>query len=482
MHLQVCIDRTRLALGVLSLLLPACAATDLAVDGDDPSPSGPVVQEVLAAAVTQSQGFYAIPFEPGTTVRVTADHLTHSPPNRIDMVGTSGGPYHVVAAASGRVRFVEDSHNVNGGCENNNYVWIEHPNGEWTKYTHIAQHSASVNAGLSVGEAVVAGQFLGIESNIGCASGNHVHFEVAVPDNLADPIEPVGGYIKGVNRIPKVCGITGRLYVAGDTYTVPDVRPGGSEYARHGLSDSAFQDVFDAASNCGYRLDWNDGFEHNGSAYYNVLFRADAGPAVSWKSHRSLTAAELDDRIASYVDDQGYSLVHLDVYNVGTAIRYAAIFNKGATIPATTTYHGASAANHQTMFDALTAAGWRPRVVSATSVNGTRTYAAVYTFGSIGSYSVSSFQTAADYQANYTANKDAGRRLIYLNSYVHDGAPRYTAIWASSAPASVFARHGMSSASYQSNWETQTGAGWTTEAVTGLDIGGTAQYAAFWTK
>lgn len=474
------------ALAPLSVFA-ACAASagpsptaGVDLHADNKAGAAPVTIDTIAAVAPQSQGFYAIPYLPGTEVHVTNDHLTHSPPNRIDMSGTSGGPYQVVAAASGHVRFIEDSHNVNGGCENNNYVWIEHANGEWTKYSHIAQSSASVDAGLSVGDWIQAGQFLGIESNIGCASGDHVHHEVAIPDDPTDPINPVGGYIKGENRVPKVCGIPGQTYVAGEDYTVPDVRPGFAEYARHGLADTDFQQVFDAVSNCGYTLDWNDGFERNGAAYFNVVFHPST-PGVSWRSHRRLTAAELDDRIDSYVTGSGYSLVHLDVYNIGSAVRYAAIFKKGPGIPTTTTYHGVSAASHQASFDALTAAGWRPRVISATSVDGVRTYAAVYTFGSIGSYVAQSFQTAADYQANYTANKDAGRRLIYLNSYVHNDAIRFTAIWASSAPDNVFAKHGMSSATYQTNWEARTGAGWRTAAVTGAQVAGVTQYAAYWT-
>src|SRR5688572_12620970 len=155
-----------------------------------------------AHAADVSEGLYSIPYEAGTEVYVTNDHTDHSPQNRIDMSGTGGGPYKIVAAASGRVRFVEDSHNVNGGCASNNYVWLEHANGEWTKYSHIAHDSASVDAGLSEGDFVRAGQFLGIESDIGCASGDHLHFEVAVPDDVDDPINPVGGCIKGENRIP----------------------------------------------------------------------------------------------------------------------------------------------------------------------------------------------------------------------------------------------------------------------------------------
>ena len=464
---------------LLRTALRALALSCMAASAFSATASAHTTDDSVGVYASDSVGLYAIPYEPGTRVKVSRDHITHTPADRIDMSGVSGGPYRVVAAAHGHVRFIEDSNSVNGGCENNNYVWIEHQNGEWTKYSHIAQFSASSTAGLTVGEYVVAGQLIGIESDVGCASGDHVHFEVAVPDDPSDPINPVGGYIKGSNRVPRVCGISGQLYVAGTTYTVPDVRPGYAEYARHGVSHGDFQEIFNAAVNCGYRLDWNDGFDRDGVAHFNALFHP-ADPYLAWKSHRMLTEQQLHDRIGDYVDGQGYSLVHIDAYSVGSAVRYAAIFNRSRSTPATTTYHGLSASQHQAQFDSLVAAGYRPRVISVASVAGTRTYGAVYTYGSIGSFSARSFQTSAEYQDNYIANRDANRRLIYLNSYVHDGSPRYTAIWASSAPTYVFARHGLSSASYQSYWDARVSGGWTTGAVSAFHLGGTTRYAAYW--
>jgi|GEM_PF-1396089 len=62
----------------------------------------------------------------------------------------------------------------------NNFVWIEHANGEWTKYTHLQTGSVSA-AGRSVDEYVPAGTPLGLEGDIGYAGGVHCHFEVAVP-------------------------------------------------------------------------------------------------------------------------------------------------------------------------------------------------------------------------------------------------------------------------------------------------------------
>ncbi|GMU20668.1 MAG: hypothetical protein AMXMBFR13_07650 [Phycisphaerae bacterium] len=81
-----------------------------------------------------------------------------------------------------------------GTCQNiaNNFVWMEHPNGEWTKYTHMQRGSVgpgpdnngNPGAGRFVGEFVAAGTPLGLEGDVGIASGPHLHFEVAVPEHL----------------------------------------------------------------------------------------------------------------------------------------------------------------------------------------------------------------------------------------------------------------------------------------------------------
>jgi murein DD-endopeptidase MepM/ murein hydrolase activator NlpD len=113
-----------------------------------------------AAAQEKSKGVYRIPFEDGVTVKVTNDHLKHSPPGRIDMHGEGGSkPYKIVAAADGRIRFIVDNFSKqidssSGEPCTNNYVWIEHANGEWTKYSHMQKDSVTKKAKLKVGQFV----------------------------------------------------------------------------------------------------------------------------------------------------------------------------------------------------------------------------------------------------------------------------------------------------------------------------------------
>ncbi len=169
-----------------------------------------------------SNGIYRIPFANGTSVTVTNDHFNHCPRGRIDMVGNNGNS--IVAAADGWIRFIDDEHSQQCDCSEtfclNNYVWMEHPNGEWTKYTHMQYHS--VPSAIDEGDYVSAGTVLGTEGEVGCASGVHLHFEVAQPvDTNTLVINTDGGYIDGnwaKNVIPVFCDITGNVLVDGEDY------------------------------------------------------------------------------------------------------------------------------------------------------------------------------------------------------------------------------------------------------------------------
>jgi hypothetical protein len=148
---------------------------------------------------TNSSGVYRIPYCDGTPVRCTADDTTHSPPNRIDLAAQGEDRFNlVVAAADGIVRLIVDNFCENRpGLDpcNNNYVWIEHSNGEWTKYSHMIRNSVRRGAGLRVR----AGRILGIEGDVGCADGQHLHFEVAELGADSNPIS-CDGVLKDKSR------------------------------------------------------------------------------------------------------------------------------------------------------------------------------------------------------------------------------------------------------------------------------------------
>jgi Ca2+-binding RTX toxin-like protein len=196
---------------------------------------------VTDAVPKVSDGIYRIPYADDTEVGVTKDHTNHYSGDvitaRIDMIGINGGSqYRVSAADDGIIKYIVDNNTARCGydvqpsgpseqvagfdCSDyNNYVWIEHPNGEWTKYTHLETNSVTKDAELSEGDSVTAGTFLGFESDIGQAPYKHLHFEVGVPTDPSDPIYEKGGFIKGVNRIPLICGPPNFNFDAGSIYT-----------------------------------------------------------------------------------------------------------------------------------------------------------------------------------------------------------------------------------------------------------------------
>lgn len=181
-----------------------------------------------------SEGIYRLPYVDGTQVQVTRNHQTHfvDAANtilecRIDMIDLNGTD-SIVAAADGWIRAIVDNFSLQLDCDtttnNNNYVWIEHPNGEWTKYTHMTNLSTTFNAGLAVNDWVCAGTFLGFEDRVGCASGDHLHFEVARPTDGTNVLQFTftGGYIDqdvAENLIPVICGIDGNIMEDDAIYT-----------------------------------------------------------------------------------------------------------------------------------------------------------------------------------------------------------------------------------------------------------------------
>lgn len=179
-----------------------------------------------------SENIYRVPYSSGTDVHITNDHLTHNPVGRYDMSGTGNGSsctfnYPIVAAAEGIIRRIVDNHNTNPpACDPdcadfNNYVWIEHANGEWSKYSHMKQFSTTVTAGLQVGDQVCAGTLLGYECEVGQASGPHLHFEVRRPNNPVNvQISVAGGFMSdAAHMIPVINTIGKHFFDAGDDIT-----------------------------------------------------------------------------------------------------------------------------------------------------------------------------------------------------------------------------------------------------------------------
>ena len=106
----------------------------------------------------------------------------------------------VVAAASGTIVAVHDGE-FDRNCGSNqltaNYIMIQHDNGSVALYWHMKKNSVTTK---TVGQTVVAGEYLGVVGSSGSASGPHLHFEVWAGNTVATRIDPYGGNCNILNN------------------------------------------------------------------------------------------------------------------------------------------------------------------------------------------------------------------------------------------------------------------------------------------
>jgi CubicO group peptidase (beta-lactamase class C family) len=252
----------------------------------------------------------------------------------------------------------------------------------------------------------------------------------------------------------------------------------GCEYSRHGVPAADFSSMFNEAHRHGYRLEWVDGYTVGGKVFFNSVFRS-GGPAVGWAAHVEMSpttyAAKRD-----YYKSAGFSLAHVDSYAVGNTVRYAAIWTKGTSDQVI--HQELSVAQHQQSYEALRSQGWTPKVISVAVVNGLPQFTALYTKQPAGTVFSRAGMSSAEYQTIYTQQKEAGRKLSYLNAYLENGQINFTAIWTSEPQGSLTANHGLTATGLTDTWWKNLSAGFETKAVTGYEDGGQHEFAAFWTK
>ncbi|MBQ6387365.1 MAG: peptidoglycan DD-metalloendopeptidase family protein [Ruminococcus sp.] len=87
----------------------------------------------------------------------------------------------VIATYSGCVHNWGKSGDCGCGGSYGNYVMIDHGNGKWTIYGHLASVS------VSEGQSVSAGQQIGLMGSTGHSTGPHLHFECRLNGDTYDP-------------------------------------------------------------------------------------------------------------------------------------------------------------------------------------------------------------------------------------------------------------------------------------------------------
>lgn len=160
---------------------------------------------------------------------------------------------------------------------------------------------------------------------------------------------------------------------------------------------------------------------------------------------------------------------------------FVASWDRGPAVP-WVARHGLSSDDYQRAFDAFTKQGFRLRNVSGYESSGQPRYAAIWDKRAGGAWVARHGMTSAQYQQEFDRQMAAGLRLRMVNGYGVGGRDLYAAFWEKADGPAWAARHGHDSASYQQAFDHFVGAGFRPIWVSVYQVGGRDFYAAIWEK
>lgn len=233
--------------------------------------------------------------------------------------------------------------------------------------------------------------------------------------------------------------------------------------ARHGLTSAQYQQEFNKLSAQGYRLVEVSGYGVGGTDYYAAVWEQRPGPA--WQARHGLTAARYQEEFDK-LTSQGYRPINVSGYTVAGQDRYAAIFEQRQG-PAWVARHNLSSAQYQQEFDRLSGQGYRLIDVSGYEVGGNDRYAAIWEHGQGPAWQARHGLTAAQYQAEFNRLSQQGYKLARIRGWTSNGEPHFAAIWVKVDGGAWIARHGILADSYQEEFDKNLKDGYRLKHVSG---------------
>lgn len=145
--------------------------------------------------------------------------------------------------------------------------------------------------------------------------------------------------------------------------------------------------------------------------------------------------------------------------------------------------HRMTSASYQDTFDELVADEYRLTYVSGYTINNDPRFAALWEKTNDGVAWVARHgMTSSSYQSQFDDLVDQGYRLRQVNGYTVGGSARFAAIWDKSSGPAWEARHGLTASELQETFDDLVDQGYRLTHVSGYAQGNTALYAALWEK
>jgi CubicO group peptidase (beta-lactamase class C family) len=244
--------------------------------------------------------------------------------------------------------------------------------------------------------------------------------------------------------------------------------------ARHGLSGAEYQAEFNKWTGQGYRLEQVSGYGVGAQVFYAAIWEKKAGP--DYVARHGLTGAEYQAEFNKWTG-QGYRLTLVDGYGAGNQALYAAIWEKKSG-PPQVARHGLTGAEYQTEFNKWSGQGYRLRLVEGYGVGNQVYYAAIWEKDNGPALVARHGLTSAEYQAEFNKWTSQGFRLTHISGYTAAGDDRYAAIWEKTSGPAWLARHGLNASNYQTAFDNASYRGYKLKLVSGYAEGNSARYAA----
>lgn len=364
-----------------------------------------------------------------------------------------------------------------------NQLWIESKNGARYHYAHMTRgsiprqlcpHNKSFFDQPGISETTVPehqqirvskGQLLGMVGNSGNSSTTQLKILKQVNGKPAKPIFARGLASSDSNKHADMShwsSFAGNTIPDGNILIWPARRP-AAEFAQQQYTTSQFMRMFQHLNDSGYAPEWIDGYSVGGEIYYNSIWR----PAkVPWRAYVGLTLQQYEKLIDDARVD-GFSAAQVESYRTGNDIHYSAIFKK--TNNHWRERHYLNADQHQVELVNALQDGFTPINISVVSNNNKRFYTVLYQQTSIGNCLIESGLSRNDYQKMVDDNNQSGRKLFYINSYMHENKPYFAAIFAENPGGNSREIHNLSSSALHTATINSTSKGMLTRIVTGYD-------------
>jgi len=250
--------------------------------------------------------------------------------------------------------------------------------------------------------------------------------------------------------------------------------------SRHDLTSAQYQALFDNLVPQGYRLLQVTGYVSGGVERFACLFEQSPGPPQI--CNHGLTSAAYQARF-NEVAAQGYKAVLVNGYTSTTGTdKYVVIFEKPPSTPPWVARHGMTGAGYQNEFNYWTAQGFRPVHVSGYAVGSEARYAALFEKpASSPAWVARHGMTSAQYQTTFNQLVGSGYTLTLVSGYSVNNVDYYAALWEKPlGPKPWIARHGLTSTGYQLETENLYYQGYRLKCLSGYTISGASRFAAIW--